>query len=73
MNINLTQQEAQVLIGLLDSANRAQGLEASSNCLIFFNKIKEAANQMNIGTKKATNQMEINTKKNKRDKKKQKR
>lgn len=43
MTIDLTNAEAEVLLQLLDVANKAAGLAVSENCLHFQRKIKEAA------------------------------
>lgn len=48
MTIDLTNAEAEVLLQLLDSANRAQGLAVADNCLHFQRKIKEAAYSVNM-------------------------
>lgn len=43
MKIDLTNAEAEVLIQLIDIANKAAGLSVSENCLHFQRKIKQAA------------------------------
>jgi hypothetical protein len=43
MTITLTEQEAQTLVNLLDSAVKAIGLSAAPAALGIFNKLKEAA------------------------------
>ena len=40
--IELTEQEAQVLLNLLDIAVRARGLEAAEAALVLARKVKEA-------------------------------
>lgn len=42
MTLELTEQEANTLIALLDAAVRAKGLEAAQAALYFHNKLKEA-------------------------------
>ena len=39
--IQLTQEEAQVLINLLNVANQAKGLEVAESCLFFVKKVQE--------------------------------
>lgn len=48
MTIDLTNAEAEVLLQLLDVANKAAGLAVSENCLHFQRKIKEAAYSVNM-------------------------
>lgn len=43
MQLELTTEEAQSLVNLLDAAVRAQGLQAAAVALPLFAKIKEAA------------------------------
>ena len=45
MKIELTEQEAQVLLSLMDAAVRAQGLQAAANAVHLANKIQEAAQE----------------------------
>lgn len=45
MQLELTTEEAQSLVNLLDAAVRAQGLQAAAVALPLFAKIKEAAEQ----------------------------
>ncbi len=40
--IELNQDEAQVLINLLNVANQAKGLEVAESCLFFTKKIQDA-------------------------------
>mgnify|MGYP001211982889 FL=1 len=42
MTIELTTQEAQVLVNLLDIACKAGGLPVAEACLVFVKKIKDA-------------------------------
>ena len=43
MTITLTEQEAQTLVNLLDSAVKAIGLSAAPAALAIFQKLKDAA------------------------------
>lgn len=43
MNIELTPEEANVLVSLIDVAVKSAGLQAAESALHFVNKIKEAA------------------------------
>lgn len=48
MIIELTEAQAEVLLQLIDLANKAGGLPVSRNCIFFEDKIKHAA--YNVGT-----------------------
>jgi hypothetical protein len=41
MKLELTEQEGQVLVGLIDAAVKVKGLEAAEVGIYFFKKIKE--------------------------------
>lgn len=43
MNIELTDEEGQALVELLDAANKAGGLQLARACLHFFDKLQAAA------------------------------
>lgn len=40
-DLKITANEAQVLINLLDIANRARGIEVAESCLFFTKKLQE--------------------------------
>lgn len=44
MNLELTKEEGQQLIQLIDIANRTQGLQISEVCLMLAKKIQDAIN-----------------------------
>ena len=44
MQIDLNQQEAQVLITLLDIACKASGLQAAEACVVLSKRVQEAIN-----------------------------
>lgn len=48
MNLELTEQEAQILVNLIDEAVKTKGLSVAEAGLYFLKKIKEAATPNSI-------------------------
>jgi hypothetical protein len=50
MNIELTEQEANVLLELLNEAVKSRGIHAAQAALFFVNKLQESSKRQNIIT-----------------------